>query len=249
RIFEIGSRTVIRKHQGLVIKIIGKGLVMNFLFNRFGLFCLSLMFCLFSNFVYAETMYVSDILKLTLRTGPSTENKILAVIESGQMLDIVKIGDEWSQAQLPSGKEGWVLSRYLTPNETNNIKLQRLETKHKNLMIQAAELLEENNRLKAENKKLSTEFEANQKQLVKARTDYETLKTEASEFLTLKTRYKRAASQLAEQTAKAEKLEEQLTKLERNTYIKWFLAGSGVLIVGFLIGYSSKRQRRRPALA
>ena len=116
-------------------------------------------------------------------------------------------------------------------------------------MVQAAELLEENNRLQAENKKLSTEFEANQEQLVKARTDYETLKSEASEFLTLKTRYESAASQLAEQTAKAEKLEEQLTKLERNTYIKWFLAGSGVLIVGFLIGYSSKRQRRRPALA
>ena len=194
-------------------------------------------------------MYVSDILKLTLRTGPSIENKILAVIDSGQMMEIVEFGDEWSQVQLPNGKEGWVLSRYLTPNETSNIKLQRLETKHKNLMVQAAELLEENNRLQAENKKLSTEFEANQKQLVKARTDYETLKSEASEFLTLKTRYESAASQLAEQTAKAEKLEEQLTKLERNTYIKWFLAGSGVLIVGFLIGYSSKRQRRRPALA
>jgi SH3 domain protein len=194
-------------------------------------------------------MYVSDILKLTLRTGPSIENKILAVIDSGQMMEIVEFGDEWSQVQLPNGKEGWVLSRYLTPNETSNIKLQRLETKHKNLMVQAAELLEENNRLQAENKKLSTEFEANQEQLVKARTDYETLKAEASEFLTLKTRYESAASQLAEQTAKAEKLEEQLSRLERNTYIKWFLSGSGVLIVGFLIGYSSKRQRRRPALA
>jgi len=193
-------------------------------------------------------MYVSDILKLTLRTGPSIENKILAVIDSGQMMEIVEFGDEWSQVQLPNGKEGWVLSRYLTPNETNNIKLQRLETKHKNLMVQAAELLEENNRLKAENKKLSTEFEADQKQLVKVRTDYETLKTEASEFLTLKTRYKRAASQLAEQTAKAQKLEEQLSRLGMNTYIKWFLAGSGVLIVGFIIGFSSKRQRRRPAL-
>ena len=193
-------------------------------------------------------MYVSDILKLTLRTGPSIENKILAVIDSGQMMEIVEFGYDWSQVQLPNGKEGWVLSRYLTPNETNNIKLQRLETKHKNLMVQAAELLEENNRLQAENKKLSTEFEANQEQLVKARTDYETLKTEAAEFLTLKTRYKRAASQLAEQTAKAQKLEEQLSRLGMNTYIKWFLAGSGVLIVGFIIGFSSKRQRRRPAL-
>ena len=193
-------------------------------------------------------MYVSDVLKLTLRTGPSIENKIISVIESGQMMEVIKFGDEWSQVQLPNGKEGWVLSRYLTTNETHNIILERLEAKHKNLMIQAAELLEENNRLKAENKRLSTEFDANQKQLAKTQADFEALKTEVAEFLTLKTNYTLAASQLAEQTAKAKQLEEELSSLEMNTYIKWFLAGSGVLIVGFLIGFSTKRQRRRPAL-
>lgn len=221
---------------------------MNFLLKRFRLLGLVLLLCLFSASGYGETMYVSDILKLTLRTGPSIENKIIAVIGSGQMMEVIDFGNEWSQVQLPNGKEGWVLSRYLTTNETNNIKLQRVETKHKNLMVQAAELLEENNRLKSENSKFSTEFKTNQKQLVKTQTDYTALKTEAAEFLTLKTNYKRAASQLAEQTAKAKQLEEQLSSLEMNTYIKWFLAGSGVLIVGFLIGFSTKRQRRRPAL-
>jgi len=193
-------------------------------------------------------MYVSDILKLTLRTGPSIENKIIAVIESGQVMEVMKSGQEWSQVQLPNGKEGWVLSRYLTTNETNNIKLERLEAKHKNLMIQAAELLEENNRLKEENKRFSTDFNTNQKQLAKIQSDYDALKAEAAEFLTLKTNYERAASELAEQTAKAKQLEEQLSSLEMNTYIKWFLAGSGVLIIGFIIGFSAKRQRRRPAL-
>ena len=193
-------------------------------------------------------MYVSDTLKLTLRTGPSIENKIIAVIESGQEMEVIKFGDEWSQVRLANGKEGWVLSRYLTTDETNGIKLQRLETKHKNLMIQAAELLEENNGLKTENTRLSSELEAMQKQLEKIQTDYEALKTEATEFLTLKANYNRAASQLAEQTAKAKKLEEQVSSLAMNTYIKWFLAGSGVLIVGFFIGFSTKRQRRRPTL-
>jgi SH3 domain protein len=221
---------------------------MNFLLKRFRLLGLVLLFCLFSASVYGETMYVSDILKLTLRTGPSIENKIISVIESGQMMEVIKFGDEWSQVQLPSGKKGWVLSRYLTTSETHNIKLERLEAKHKNLMIQAAELLEENNRLEAENKRVSTEFNANQEQLVKTKADYEALKSEAAEFLTLKTDYKRAASQLAEQTAKTKQLEEELSSLEMNTYIKWFLAGSGVLIVGFIIGFSTKRQRRRPAL-
>jgi SH3 domain protein len=222
---------------------------MNFLLKRFRLLGLVLLFCLFSASVYGENMYVSDILKLTLRTGPSIENKIISVIESGQMMEVIKFGDEWSQVQLPNGKKGWVLSRYLTTNETHNIKLERLEAKHKNLMIQAAELLEENNMLKAENKRFSTESKANQKQFVQTQADYEALKAEAAEFITLKANYKRAASQLAEQTTKAKQLEEELSSLEMSTYIKWFLAGSGVLIVGFLIGFSTKRQRRRPALS
>jgi SH3 domain protein len=221
---------------------------MIFLLKPIRLSGLVLLLCLFSASVYGETMYVSDMLKLTLRTGPSIENKIIAVIESGQEMEVIKFGDEWSQVRLPNGKEGWVLSRYLTTDETNGIKLQRLETKHKNLMIQTAELLEENNGLKTENTRLSSELEAKQKQLEKIQTDYEALKNEATEFLTLKANYNRAASQLAEQTAKAKKLEEQVSSLAMNTYIKWFLAGSGVLIIGFLIGFSTKRQRRRPAL-
>ena len=221
---------------------------MIFLLKPIRLSGLVLLLCLFSASVYGETMYVSDTLKLTLRTGPSIENKIIAVIESGQEMEVIKFGDEWSQVRLPNGKEGWVLSRYLTSDETNGIKLQRLETKHKNLMIQAAELLEENNGLKTENTRLSSELEAMQKQLEKIQTDYEALKTEATEFLTLKANYNRTASQLAAQTAKAKKLEEQVSSLAMNTYIKWFLAGSGVLIVGFLIGFSTKRQRRRPTL-
>jgi SH3 domain protein len=221
---------------------------MNFLLKPFRLSGLVLLLCLFSASVYAETMYVSDILKLTLRTGPSIENKIIAVIESGQKMEVIKLGDEWSQVQLPDGKEGWVLSRYLTPDETKGIKLERMETMHKNLMLQAAELLEENNRLKTENKRLSSELEASQKQLTQTQTDFEALKAEDAEFLTLKANYNRMASQLAEQTAKAKQLEEQLSSLVINTYIKWFLAGSGVLIIGFLIGFSTKRQRRRPTL-
>jgi len=221
---------------------------MNVLAKRYRLAGLLLLLCLFSASAYGKTMYVSDMLKLTLRTGPSMENKILAVIDSGQMMDVLEFGDEWSRVQLPNGKEGWVLSRYLTSDETNNIKLERLETKHKNLMAQAAELLEENNKLKAENKKLGDEFESNQKELEETRSNYETLKAESAGFLTLKADYEHVAQQLTEQTAKAQQLEERVAKMEMSTYIKWFLAGSGVLFVGFLIGFSTKRQHRRPGL-
>ncbi len=221
---------------------------MNFSFKRFGVCGLLLILSLCATAIQAETMFISDNLKITLRSGPSTGNKILAVLQSGQTVEVVNPGDEWSQVTMADGKEGWVLSRYLTPNPTHNLRLERLDTKHKNLMAQAAALLEENNKLKAESKRLRSEFQTTQNQMQKTTSEYETLKTEAAEFLTLKANYDRAASQLAKQTEKAQTLEEQLTKMEMNYAIKWFLAGSAVLIVGFLIGFSTKRQRRRPSL-
>lgn len=228
--------------------MIPKGPVMNDFFKRFGVCGVLLILCLFATSIQAETMYISDNLKITLRSGPSTGNKIIAVLESGQIVEVVNPGEEWTQVKMANGKEGWVLSRYLTPSATHNLRLERLQSKHKNLTAQAAALIEENNRLKSENKEFRSEFETTQKQLQKTSTEFETLKSEASEYVSLKANYERVAAQLAEQTEKAQKLDEQVSKMEMNYAIKWFLAGSAVLIVGFLIGFSTKRQRRRPSL-
>ena len=201
-----------------------------------------------SEVVCAETMYVTDVLRLTLRTGQSTEHKIIAVIDSGQKVEILEPGEEWSRVQLEDGKEGWVLTRYLTPNETYNVKLKRLEDKHKNLMAQAASLLEENSRLSSENNQLKAAFEQNEKALNKIQSDFESLKSESAEFIKLRTNYKKVSNQLEEKSKRLADLEEQLSRLQLYHYIKWFLVGAGVLLVGFIIGFSAKRQRRRSSL-
>ena len=201
-----------------------------------------------SEVVCAETMYVTDVLRLTLRTGQSTEHKIIAVIESGQKVEILESGEEWSSVRLEDGKEGWVLTRYLTPRETYNVKLKRLEDKHKNLMAQAASLLEENTELSSENNKLKAAFEQNEKALNKIQSDFESLKSESAEFIRLRTNYKKATKELAEKSQRLADLEEQISRLQLYHYIKWFLVGAGVLLVGFIIGFSAKRQRRRSSL-
>ena len=202
----------------------------------------------FVTFGSAENIYVTDVLKLTLRSGPSTEHKILSVIESGQQLEILDRGPEWTLVRLPNDKEGYVLTRYLSTTPTAGIRLQRLQEKHKSLMQQTASLLEENARFKSENNQLNSSLGSNEKTLEQERAEYEKLKADSAQFLTLKSKYDKAAAQLEEQTKRADTLEEQLNRFEMNQYIKWFLAGSGVLLVGFIIGFSARRQRRRPSL-
>jgi SH3 domain protein len=212
-------------------------------FGLSGIFILAI-----SGVVRAETMYVTDVLRLTLRTGKSTEHKIIAVIESGQKVEILESGEEWSSVRMADGKEGWVLTRYLTPRETYNVKLKRLEDKHKNLMAQAASLLEENTKLSSENKKLKAAFQQNEKAFNKIQGDFESLKSESAEFIKLRTNYKKISKELDEKSQRLTDLEEQVSRLQLYHYFKWFLVGAGVLLIGFIIGFSAKRQRRRSSL-
>ena len=203
---------------------------------------------LFSTPVLAKNKYISDTVKVTMRTGPGNDRKIISLLRIGKKVEVLKAGDEWTLVRLDNGKEGWVINRFLTNKIPSDIELKILKSKHEALMANAARIQEEDSLLKAKNKKLTTEFAVSRKKLQKTSNDYEALKTESKEFLELQSKFKAASSKLAEQTKKAEKFEDELTKLLWNQNIKWFLSGAGVLILGFIIGFSTKRQRRRSSL-
>jgi len=206
---------------------------------------------LFSTVVQAETMYVGNIIEITVRTGPRIDRKIVAMIKSGETVEVLnpeEIEKDWSLVRIANGKEGWVLSRFLTSEEPDGPALAILRKKHEVLKNQAVSLIQENNAYKKENKKLNSELKTNKKMSDKIESSYETLKKESSEFLKLKSNYEKTSSKLTEQTKKAEKLEEELTKLLLHQNIKWFLSGAGVLLLGFVIGFSAKHQRRRSSL-
>ena len=147
-----------------------------------------------------------------------------------------------------NGKEGYVTTRYLTAGPTHAIRLEQLQAKHKSLTQQAAALLEENTKLREENKRLASSLQSTEKTLETVDGEYQELKAGSAEYLTLKTKFKKMDEQLGEQTQKAARMEKELSKVELNQYIKWFLAGSGVLLVGFIVGFSARRGRRRPSL-
>jgi len=209
---------------------------------------------LFSTVVQAETLYISDIIKITVRTGPGINHKIIAMIKSGERVEVLKPEEseesekDWSLVRITNGKEGWVLNRFLTPKETDGLVLDRLKKKHNVLKNQAVSMIEENKVYNKENKKLNSELKTNKEISKKIKSSYETLKKESAEFLELRSNYEKTSSNLIEQTKKATKLEEELTSLLLHQNIKWFLSGAGVLLLGFVIGFSTKRQRRRSSL-
>jgi len=197
----------------------------------------------------AETVYVSDVLRLSVRSGPGNEHKSIALTESGQQLELIKPGEEWSLVRLANGTEGYVLSRYLTKVQPGRSQYLQLQDQTKALTAKAADLAEENSRLRAENEKLAAAVSGGQKEIDSLHGEFETFKQEASDTIALKAKTDALAAELEQKNKQVAALQTQSDDVYQTIYLYWFLAGAAVLFIGFLTGYSVKRQRKRSSLS
>lgn len=213
-----------------------------------GIFYIGICLVIYNVCAQAKTMYVTDSKKIPVRAGKGTAYKILNFIESSQQVELLQKDNQWSLVRLEDGKEGWVYSRYLINNPTSKIKFEELSLKHKNLINQTESLKTDYEQLKLANKKLKSTLAATKKSFDNQLGDYDALKADSSEFLSLKSKYERGSRELNEKTRKVKNLEDQISDLQLSYYLLWALSVVGILLVGFIIGYSVKRQRRQPTL-
>lgn len=203
--------------------------------------------CTTSIEIRAATRYVSEEFEITMRTGPSVERKIIALIRSGSAVEILESAEEWTQISYKN-KNGWVLTRYLSSQKPCALTLSELEKSHANLKNENKDLLQKNTDLDSENQRLQSALATHQGSLEKITGEYEKLKKESADFIKLKTAYEKTSKALTITKAEADKAEIEIQQLAANQNIKWFIVGAGVLVLGFIIGFSSRRQRRQSSL-
>jgi len=214
--------------------------------NRYA--CVGMILILMYAEVRAETMYVREISKITSWTGPGIEYKVISEVRTGQPVEITQQGHLWTRIRLTDGRESFVLSRLLTKKKPNQLLLNELKEKYQTLKLKVKALREENKNQRDEKKRLIAELAGKKEILKKLNKSYETLMAESPGFLNFRENYRKKVSQLEDQTKKAEKYEEALSQFRRHQIFKWVLTGVGLLLMGFLIGMISNRQRRRSAL-
>ena len=213
-----------------------------------GLFCFGLGMVLIAATAWAEEMYVNEIVQITLRTGKGTDHKIVAMIETGKKVTILDRGQDWSRVRTADGREGWALTRLLTLEQPCVIRLQELKAKYEALMAQVATPVQEIGKLRRENQALKTDLAAKQEALTTLSATHEELKTRAADYEKAEAAISRTTTLLATRTRRVEACEEELERLSMSRSIRWFLAGAGILTLGFVVGFSSRRQRRRSSL-
>jgi SH3 domain protein len=186
-----------------------------------------------------DQRYVTDHLQVTVRTGPSVDNKIIAVVDSGDELEVLTPAqDGWVKVRTPEGKEGWMIERYLQPEPTAALRLEKLDPQNQTLLQQNEELTEANRRL---NQALNQA----QSRVAELEAAYAQLQKDAADEVQLKREYQRLQEDYQEQSQRLEALSTEVESLRFSNNLKWFLAGAGILVLGWLMGLALGRRRRR----
>lgn len=181
----------------------------------------------------AQDIYVSGITKITMRTGPGVEHKIVAMLVSGTRLEILEYQRDWSRVETSDGKSGWVLTRFLTQEAPLTLQVQNLTDENKRLQAALETSQEDNRGLTRENASL--------KDIEKK---FHKLEQASADFLKLDAEFKALSKLSQTQKQQIETLEENLN----NEEILWFLSGAGVFIVGLILGLSTRKKKRSSLL-
>lgn len=174
--------------------------------------------------VMAQTVYVTDNLRLGLHEAPDTSGPSMRTLDSGQELEILSRDRNYANVRLPDGAEGWVKAAYL------------VDDKPAKLIV--AETQAESDRLRGELEDLRQQF-ASPASIIAA------LENESAD---LRAQVNESETRIAELSTTSSDLRQQQAQFQGSLPLSWVGGAIGVcLIGGFLFGlwWVDRRSRQR----
>ncbi|MGI9291396.1 MAG: TIGR04211 family SH3 domain-containing protein [Gammaproteobacteria bacterium] len=188
--------------------------------------------------VFAEDRWVTDEFEIMMRSGASNKQRIIKQLKSGTKLELLQANDEsgFSEVRLPSGDQGWVLTRYLRTTPTAKKRLPDLEGRLENSASQNRELRKEIDELKNEKQELQAELADLQGSNRSLQERVERITRLSSGTIQVDEENQLLKQQLTDIQSTVSALEVDNSRLASRSDREWFLVGGGVLVLGLLLG-------------
>ncbi len=196
-----------------------------------------------------ETRYIKPSSEVAVRRGQGVDFKIVAMVKDGISVEFLEENDAYARIRLGNNKEGWMLKRFLSNTPPLIEVVASLRTETEELKQKENELVQNLEEVSSSLAKNRMELDSTLNERNQIWTDFQTLQRETAdavqvnkELVTTKKKNKHLLQELTSAQQKSE-------RLKKNSAIKWFLAGGGVLLLGMIIGSAmSGKSRRRKSL-
>ena len=174
--------------------------------------------------VAAETVYVTDNLRLGLHEAADTSGPAIQTLDSGQELEILSRDRNYANVRLPDGTEGWVKAAYLVADKPAKLIVSETQA--------------ESDRLRAELGNLRQQF-ASPAAIITALEE---------ESAGLREQVGKNEARIAELSTTSANLRQQQARYQGSLPLSWVGGALGLcLICGFLFGlwWVDRRSRQR----
>lgn len=198
-------------------------------------------------FGFAETSWVSDQFEITMRSGPSTENAIILMLTSGTALEVLEsdAGNGYAKVRTASGREGWVLSRYLMSQQPARERIVGLTEELNRARARADSLSGQFEAVKQQQGADSAQIRGLQQDNAALASELEELKRISADVLAINADNQGLRQRLSDAEIKMNMLEEENHVLRSRQNRDWFIAGAAVLVAGMIVGLIIPRIRLR----
>ncbi|MBC2705067.1 TIGR04211 family SH3 domain-containing protein [Desulfobacula sp.] len=177
--------------------------------------------CLFPQLTFAKTGWVSDMLLLTFRQGPGASYAVIKTLKSNTPVLILEEKNDFYKVELQSKEIGWVNKKFITFELPKPFIIDQLKQKNKDLQASLTTALDEKERKQTP----LIEPSKNSQKIIKEN--------------------KRLQEKNSMLSREIEILKEENKGFLKIDMIKWFLAGVGVLLLGWIIGHNISSKKRR----
>jgi len=180
--------------------------------------------------LWAKTMFITDRIEVGVRSGIGIEQKFVASVKTGDRVEVLEGDQNWTKVKLPNGAVGWVATRFLVEQVKSS---QAADPKS----------MEELKSLKEINQNLIKEIEEGKKAInVLQQERHQRLAPEQEQLKAKNEQLEKLAADYKKQIAHWQQKEKSGYTSDQ---ILWFLAGSGVLFLGLLLGWLANRGRKK----
>jgi SH3 domain protein len=210
---------------------------------------------------YADRRYVSDMLIITLRTGQGQEYKVIKTLKTDTPVEVLEESESYLRVRTDEGEEGWVAKQYITPEvpksliieglkeETNklNARVEELEKDQASLLEQF-EVATQRHGAKVEELEKNA-GNSNQEasrlkiKLAQITEKHNTLIDQSKNVVDLISEQKKLKANNVSLNTRVEHLQQENAGLRNTRRLQWFLAGGGVLLIGWLAGKVSRKKK------
>lgn len=217
--------------------------------QRLALICCLLLIG-FTGPAFGQTRYITDDVPITLRTGPSLQNRIVRNLSAGVRVELVETDEEsgYSRVRVASdGTEGWVLTRYLLNQPVARDRLAAAERNLASARERVAELEGQVTTLTGELDETRASLEAVNRENSGISNELREIRQVSANAVALRDENEDLRQRLSSADQRINRLTMENTALVSDRRETWVIVGAGVLFAGIVLGLilPSLRRKRR----